>query len=255
LKPLRFLSGSTRFRWWREFRLFWLKDSHALSRRNPVRTIRTHGILLGLSVTTLWVLARRLDAGQIAEPLVEFFLTALVVTIGGLLAMRSTLGKLGMEGSAVLLLHPVISRRRLLGLKLVAGAIETALLTAAYSLVITILALALGFRQEPRLHLILEGVGWGLALVPVGAALGFLLPDFRDKGLFLLGASTPSKVLFASVNSIPISCYLLARWVQESDLIGVRDVAAGGVLAVGLLVGITLLLLSLTLRNPSWRDS
>jgi hypothetical protein len=126
LKPLRFLSGSTRFRWWREFRLFWLKDSHALSRRNPVRTIRTHGILLGLSVTTLWVLARRLDAGQIAEPLVEFFLTALVVTIGGLLAMRSTLGKLGMEGSAVLLLHPVISRRRLLGLKLVTGAIETA---------------------------------------------------------------------------------------------------------------------------------
>jgi hypothetical protein len=169
--------------------------------------------------------------------------------------MRSTLGRLGMEGSALLLLRPVLPRRRLFGLKLAAGALETAFLSGGYSLAIILAAPALGAQKLHPLYLIIEGMGWGIALVPVGAALGFLLPDFRNRGLFLHGASTPSKFLFASVGAIPISCYLVARWLQEAGLFSGFHMAVGGVLAAALLAVMTLLLLVLALRNPSWSDS
>jgi len=254
-KPLNFLSGSIRSRWAREFRLFWIKDIQALSRRNPLRAVRTHGILLSSSLTTLWVLARRLEAGEIAQPVADLILTALVVGIAGLLAMRSTLGKLGIEGSAVVLLRPVVSRPRLFGLKLAVAALETARLTAAYTLAITIIVPVLGAQQAPPFHLVLVGIGSGIVFVPLGIIIGFLLPDFRSRGLFLHGASTPSKLLYTSVISIAISCFFLTRWIQDPALTGGHGLAVGSALAAISLVVPTLSLLPLAVREPSWRKT
>jgi hypothetical protein len=254
MSPLRFGSSTTRPRWFREVRLFWIKDLVAPALRQPLREVRTHGILLTLAITSIGVLTHRAGRGLMDAPTAEVLLSALVLAIAGLLTMRFTLGRIGTEGQSLLLLRPILTPITLFSIKCATGALGSVLQSSAYMILVSGAALTLGMRRDLILYLVLEGTGWGLLLAPFGTALGFLFPDFRRNGLFLRGASHVSMFIFSTGILLPGALYLTGRWLHATGLLGPRALISAGFLAAAVVLGLSLALIPIALHSHARRE-
>lgn len=248
MHPLTFLSVTPSPRWRREFRLFWLKDVVAPARRNPLREIRTHGLLLTLGFLAVVGLSTGVKRGDIGEPVVQVGVSSIILCVAALLAMRHTLGRIGTEGRALLCLRPHLSPLRLFAIKLATGVAACVVQFGGYSLLLWTSLAAFGLPAAAPLQISLEGTGSILLFAPFGATMGFILPDLRRDGYFLRGASNSGKVIYLAGVVPSCALYLAGRWMSALDGAPANPHLVLTCAAVALLLGLGLSLLPASLR-------
>lgn len=247
-RALAFMGSEGSPRWKREFRVFWIKDIVASARRSPIREVRTHALLVFVILLGLPLLTGIQSQGEHSLWSVDVVLSAMAIGVSTLLTMRYTLGRVGTEGAALLLLRPSISPLRLLAIKIATGVTISLVLSFLYALLIYLFSLALGIPMEDRFLLLMESTGAVLLLAPPGIAIGFILPDTRGDGFILRGASGAGKLVFAAGSAPPTCLYLMGRWLSDLPGWPTETRFVGLVIALFLSFGLTALLIPSALR-------
>jgi hypothetical protein len=147
----------------------------------------------------------------------------------------------------------MLSARRLFAIKCSTGALEAVFLTTGYTLILSQFVLAVDSLEVSPVRLVFEGIAWGVTLSPLGAALGFLFPDLRGKGLFLKGASSLSKVVFTSASGISGAFYFLGVWLVATGVAGDGARWVGILLAAVTPIALSSVLIPIALRSHAGR--
>ncbi len=108
-----------------------------------------------------------------------------------------TLGALGREGPAHALLRPVVSLRRLIGIKWAVGATFAWIHLPLYVLMLAVLARTDGLTVLGVVEIASLGALGCLLFCLLGTSLGVLLPDFERRSTLLPGASRSGRLAYA----------------------------------------------------------
>ncbi len=218
---------------------FWVKDVLVPVRRSSSGYVQQIALALSGSVVSVVFLHFWGESRSSGIGVTCFILTLVTLAVPLIFSAHGCLSSLGMEGTNIALLRPVLGIRRLLYAKSSAQLV----FVLAHALVLA-LAIALGARLAGLAHPGLPAA-LGLALAATlafsatGLALGFGLPDFRRKSMILPGASKLAQfVHMAGGGMVAVGWSLLAT-AFYLDKIGIVGLVTGIVIPLVLVLGLS----------------
>lgn len=134
-------------------------------------------------------------------------------------APLATLHLLGMEGRQIALLIPMLPARTLLALKGAPALIFVILHSVIGTLLLLVLAFALGYSDIPVAGTLAVAIIGGAVAAALGVAMGFLFPDFERRSVASPGATLVGRFGFMAVAGMALSIFaILLSMVQAGSL-------------------------------------
>jgi hypothetical protein len=216
----RFGEGSGTLRGLTQVRLFWQKDVRLRGARLPAPGLRMH-VAMAMAITVIaYILRQTRREALLDEAQIVALLTALPLAAIGWATMAATLGGLGREGGQMPLLLPVLSPRNLFGIKLAVGLGQTTLHAVLILAWFLFTVRVWGLPSPGSVHVGTTAIGTVLTLTLLGTALGFLLPDFKQRGTLIPGASRLGQLLFGGIAGGSIVALASGKYLLRSQGLG-----------------------------------
>jgi hypothetical protein len=190
---------------WPAVRPFWRKDVVAPYAREPRSYFgeQWFAFSAGVGAVVLIAVLRNRSALQPVHSAALLVVVLLGVVAG--LAMLRGLNCLGLEGSQLGLLRPVLTGGQLFVRKGLANGIYVLTHAVAHALVLFAAAQIAGLRQITLIAVLVYAIGGALIWTFAASALGFLLPDLQRRATFLSGATTVAKYLYLGTCAMSLS--------------------------------------------------
>lgn len=190
---------------WPAVRPFWRKDVVAPYAREPRSYFSEQWFVFYAEVGAVVLIAVLLHRGAL-QPVHSAALLVVVLlgVVAGLAILRG-LNCLGLEGSQLGVLRPVLTGGQLFVRKGLANGIYVLTHAVAHALVLFAAAQIAGLGQITLVAVLGYAIGGALIWTFAASALGFLLPDLQRRAIFLSGATTMAKFLYVGTCSMSLS--------------------------------------------------
>ena len=215
--PSLFTGSCGWIRPWRWVMTFWRKDVLAPYMRDPRRYLSEQWFVFSAEIGAVVVVAVLRHRGVLGAAQGSALLVAVLLTSIAALAMLRGLNTLGTEGSQVGLLRSVMMGGELFLAKGLSSGLYVGVHGLLHSLVLMGSAQIAGIWNGGFLLPLVLVVSSALLLTLAACALGFSLPDFQRRAVFLPGASTLAKHFYAGVAALVVAFVALShlQFAQE----------------------------------------
>ena len=190
---------------WPAVRPFWRKDVVAPYAREPRGYFSEQWFVFFTEVGAVVLIAVLRHRGALQPEHTAALLVVLLLGVVAGLAMLRGLNCLGLEGSQLGVLRPVLAGGQLFVRKGLANGIYVLTHAVAHALVLFTAAQIAGLGQITLVAVLGYAIGGALIWTFAASALGFLLPDLQRRATFLSGATTMAKFLYVGTCSMALS--------------------------------------------------
>ena len=228
--------------------LFFLKDVVLPARRNPRGFFRRGWIFLAVAVGSPVAVWRLRQEATVSEAVANATLLGLVMALPSAAAYLHGLGSLGREGPHLALLRPTLSASLLFSHKAMATTLVAICSGVFYGTIYGATSAILGLWPGPLLAV---GVGAVTAAVagPAATAVGFLLPDFRNRNVLVPGSSATGRIFFASLTLYGIGVTVAIDTLTRTGVMPPQFFAIGAITTATAGLGIAGVVTFLALRQ------
>lgn len=200
-----FKGSCGRDRPWRWVMPFWRKDVLAPYIRDPRRYLSEQWFVFSAEISAVIVVTWLRHRGVLGAAQSSALFVAVMLTSIAALAMLPGLNILGKEGSQVGLLRSVMMGGELFFAKGFSSGLYVGAHGLLHSLFIVVSGQIAGIWNGGFLPPLVLAVFCALLLTLTACALGFALPDFQRRAVFLPGASTLAKHAYAGVSALVVA--------------------------------------------------
>ncbi len=191
--------------WWPAVRPFWRKDVVAPYAREPRSYFGEQWFAFSTGVGAVVLIAVLRHRGALQPVHSAALLVVVLLGVVAGLAMVRGLNCLGLEGSQLGLLRPVLTGGQLFVRKGLANGVYVLTHAVAHALVLFAAAQIAGLRQITLVAVLGCAIGGALIWTFAASALGFLLPDLQRRATFLSGAAAVAKYLYVGTCAVSLS--------------------------------------------------
>jgi hypothetical protein len=190
---------------WPAVRPFWRKDVVAPYAREPRNYISEQWFVFSAEVGAVILIAVLRHRGALQPVHSAALLVVVLLGVVAGLALLRGLNCLGLEGSQLGVLRPVLTGGQLFVRKGLANGIYVLTHAVAHALVLFAAAQIAGLSQITLIAMLGYAIGGALIWTFAASALGFLLPDLQRRATFLSGATTMAKFLYVGTCAMSLS--------------------------------------------------
>ncbi len=200
---------------WSAVRPFWRKDVVAPYAREPRSYFSEQWLVFYVEVGAVVLIAVLLRRGELQPVHSAALLVVVLLGVVAGLAMLRGLNCLGIEGSQLGVLRPVLTGGQLFVRKGLANGIYVLTHAVAHALVLFAAAQIAGLRQITLVAVLGYAIGGALIWTFGASALGFLLPDLQRRATFLSGAESVAKYLYVGTCAVSLGIVGVAHVQYE----------------------------------------
>ncbi len=189
---------------WPAVRPFWRKDVVAPYAREPRSYFSEQWFVFYVEVGAVVLIALLRHRGALQPEHSTALLVVVLLGVVAGLAMLRGLNCLGLEGSQLGVLRPVLAGGQLFVRKGLANGIYVLTHAVAHALILFAAAQIAGLRQITLVAALGYAIGSALIWTFGASALGFLLPDLQRRATFLSGAAPVAKYLYVGTCAVSL---------------------------------------------------